>query len=48
MAVTSEMRRYSRSDEDDFFGGGRGRENIFAENGSWMVRNSMGQSLMLG
>ena len=25
------MRRYSRCDKDDFFGGGRGGENIFPD-----------------
>ncbi|MDJ0901236.1 MAG: hypothetical protein QNJ55_20760 [Xenococcus sp. MO_188.B8] len=45
MALTSDNRRYSRSLVDDFFGGGGERENNFAENRSWTVKNSMGQSL---
>jgi hypothetical protein len=44
MALISELRRYSLSLVDSFFGGG---EKNFAENGSWAVICSMGQVLML-
>jgi hypothetical protein len=45
MALISEVRRYSLSLVDGFFGGGEGDENNFAENRTWAVICSMGQVL---